>query len=45
LSTAQIRDAFRASGFSPAEVEAYTQVVIERIRALKDLSPQLSDRF
>jgi hypothetical protein len=45
LSTAQIRDAFRASGFSPAEVEAYTQVVVERIRALKDLSPQLSERF
>ena len=45
LSTEQIRNAFRASGFSPADVEAYTQVVVERIRALKDLSPQLSDRF
>jgi hypothetical protein len=45
LSVDQIRDAFRASGFSPAEVEAFTQVVVERIRALKDLSPQLSDRF
>ena len=44
LSADQIRDAFRASGFSPAEVEAYTQVVVERIRALKDLSPQLSER-
>jgi hypothetical protein len=45
LSTAQIRDAFRASGFSAADIEAYTQVVVARIRALKDLSPQLSERF
>ena len=37
--------AFRASGFSPDDVEAYTQVVVQRIRALQDLSPQVSHRF
>jgi hypothetical protein len=45
LSAEQIRDAFRASGFSPAEIEVYTQVVVARIRALQDLSPQLSHSF
>jgi hypothetical protein len=44
LSTEQIADAFRASGFAPAEIEAYTQVVVARIRALQDLSPQVSHR-
>jgi hypothetical protein len=42
LSTEQIRDAFRASGFSPFDIEVYTQIVVARIRALQNLSPQLS---
>jgi hypothetical protein len=37
LSTEQIRDAFRAAGFSPAEVDGYVRVVINRIAALKKL--------
>ena len=37
LSTKQISDAFRASGFSPEEVEGYTKVVQERIAALNKL--------
>ena len=37
FSTNQIGDCFRAGGFSPAEVEGYTRVVIERIDALKKL--------
>jgi hypothetical protein len=45
LSVEQIRDAFRASGFSPADVEVYTQVVVARIRALQNLSPQVSHSF
>jgi hypothetical protein len=40
LSAAQIRDCFRASGFSPADVEAYTQAVMQRIAALKAPDPQ-----
>jgi hypothetical protein len=45
LSAEQIRDAFRASGFSPADIEVYTQVVVTRIRALQDLSPRVSHGF
>jgi len=37
FSTDQIGDCFRAGGFSPADVEGYTRVVIERIDALKKL--------
>ncbi len=37
FSTEQIRDCFRAAGFSPAEVEGYTRVVMQRIEALKKL--------
>jgi hypothetical protein len=37
LSTKQIGDAFRASGFSPEEVEGYTKVVQERIAELNKL--------
>jgi hypothetical protein len=37
LSTDQIGDCFRAGGFSPAEVEGYTRVVMQRIDALKKL--------
>jgi len=37
LTPAQIRDAFRASGFSPLEVEQFDQVVEERIADLKAL--------
>jgi hypothetical protein len=37
LSVQQIGDCFRAGGFSPADVEAYTQVVMQRIAALKKL--------
>ena len=36
-STAQIGDCFRAAGFTPAEVEGYTKVVMRRIDALKKL--------
>jgi hypothetical protein len=38
LSPAQIRDAFRASGFSDDEVETYAQTVGQRIEALKKLN-------
>ena len=37
LSTKQISDAFRASGFSPEEIEGYTKVVQERIAELNKL--------
>ena len=37
LSPEQIRDCFRAAGFSPAEVEGYARVVMQRIEALKKL--------
>ena len=36
-SSAQIGDCFRAGGFSPAEVEGYTRVVMQRIDVLKKL--------
>ena len=37
LSTGQIRDSFRTAGFSPAEVDGYTRVVMQRIAQLKKL--------
>jgi hypothetical protein len=37
FSTNQIGDCFRAGGFSPAEVEGFTRVVMQRIDALKKL--------
>ncbi|MFH0793603.1 MAG: hypothetical protein V2A74_06175 [bacterium] len=37
FSPEQIRDCFRAAGFSPAEVEGYTGVVMQRIEALQKL--------
>jgi hypothetical protein len=37
LSRAQIQDAFRTAGFSPAEVDGYTTVVMRRIADLKKL--------
>jgi hypothetical protein len=37
LSVEQINDCFRASGFSPSDVEAYARVVIRRIALLKAL--------
>ena len=37
LSTTQIADAFRSSGFSPSEADAYTAVVARRIAALQAL--------
>ncbi|MGD0579104.1 MAG: hypothetical protein ABSC08_09260 [Bryobacteraceae bacterium] len=37
FSTVQIGDCFRAAGFSPAEVEVYTRVVLQRIDTLKKL--------
>ena len=37
LSPEQIRDAFRAAGYSPEEVEAFTQLLQERITVLTDL--------
>jgi hypothetical protein len=39
LSPDQIRDCFRAAGFSPADVEVYADVVTRRIVALKNLTP------
>jgi len=46
LSEAQIGDCFRAGGFTPADVAIYTQVVMRRIAALRDLpAPSLSRRF
>jgi hypothetical protein len=40
LSPDQIRDCFRAAGFSPADVEVYEDVVTRRISALKNLNPE-----
>jgi hypothetical protein len=40
LSLEQIRDCFRASGFSPDEVETYAQAVRQRIEALTGLNGQ-----
>lgn len=37
LSDQQIRDCFRAAGYSPEEVEGYTKVVVERIAELNTL--------
>jgi hypothetical protein len=42
LSPDQIRDCFRAAGFSPADVEVYEDVVTRRISALKNLNPESS---
>ena len=43
LSADQISDCFRASGFSRADVEEYSRVVVQRIAALKTLDPQSRD--
>jgi len=37
LSSAQIQDAFRTAGFTPAEVEGYSKAVMKRIAELKKL--------
>jgi hypothetical protein len=37
FSPEQIRDCFRAAGFSPDEVEGYSGIVMQRIEALKKL--------
>jgi hypothetical protein len=37
LSAEQVGDCFRASGFSPSDIEAYTRVVMQRIALLKTL--------
>jgi hypothetical protein len=37
LSAEQIRDCFRAGGFSPEEVEGYARIVLHRIETLKNL--------
>jgi hypothetical protein len=37
LSAEQIRDAFRAAGYNPSEVEAHAQIIEERIRQLNRL--------
>ncbi len=39
LSPEQVRDCFRAAGYSPADVDAYAGVVLARIAALKALPP------
>jgi hypothetical protein len=43
LSPEQIRDCFRAAGFSPDEVEMYAQVVMQRIAALNKLHADSRD--
>jgi hypothetical protein len=37
LTPDQIHDAFRAAGYSPEEIEAYSQAVLGRIKELNDL--------
>ena len=37
LSPKQIREAFRAAGFSPQEIDGFTEIVRNRIAALEDL--------
>jgi hypothetical protein len=37
LSTSQLRDAFRAGGYSPVEVEGFVAIMEKRIRLLTDL--------
>jgi hypothetical protein len=37
LSPRQIRDCFRAAGFSPEEIEGYAKIVTQRIEALQKL--------
>jgi hypothetical protein len=37
LSPDQVRDAFRAAGYEPADVDGFTQVVLDRIEALRRL--------
>ncbi len=37
LSTAQLQDAFRAAGYTPAEAEGFTQVLRQRIEQLSKL--------
>jgi len=37
LSPAQIRDAFRAGGYSPQEIDAFSRILTSRIAALGDL--------
>jgi hypothetical protein len=43
LSVTQIADCFRAGGFPPADVEAYTAVIVKRIAALTALRPTSPD--
>jgi len=44
LSAIQIGDCFRAGGFAPADVLTYTDAVMRRITALKDLPAPSTDR-
>jgi hypothetical protein len=37
LSPNQIRDAFRAAGYSPSEIDGFTEILQNRIAALEDL--------
>ena len=37
LTPQQINDAFRAAGYSPEQIDAYTQAVLSRIQELKQL--------
>jgi hypothetical protein len=39
LSARQVGDCFRAGSFTPADVETYTRVVLQRIAALNALTP------
>jgi hypothetical protein len=45
LSVTQIGDCFRAGGFPPADVEAYTTVIVSRIAALTALRPTSPDHL
>jgi len=37
VSAVQIHDAFRAAGYSPEEIQAFTRLLEDRITALTDL--------
>jgi len=44
LSTEQIRDSFRAAGYTPEEVEGYTQAVQKRITELNAPAPSVAGK-
>ena len=44
LSEDQVRDCFRAAGYSPEEVDGFSKVLRDRISALNALSTTTSER-